>query len=88
MKTIYKYSLELTDAQIVNLPEDAEVLSVREQNHVLCLWALVDTKAKSVPTKIRIFGTGHPFDLDEYKCVFIDTVLASNGLVWHVFLEL
>lgn len=88
MKTIYKYPLELSDAQIVNLPDEAELLAVREQNQVLCLWALVDTKAKVMPAKIRIFGTGHPFDLNEDECVFIDTVLASNGLVWHVFLEL
>lgn len=93
MKKIYKYPLELTDFQEVDMPEGAEILSVQTQyapfgsplKEHLCMWAMVDTDKPVQTRRIRIFGTGNPMTY-EHELKFIDTVQMSNhALVWHVF---
>lgn len=86
MKTIYKFELEITDDQTIDLYQDYYYLGVAEQNGTLCLWALVDTESAKVPMKIRIFGTGHPFreEANEYL-VPLGSVVMREGFVWHVF---
>ena len=39
---IFKYPLEITDKQALYLPPSSTLLSAREQNGNLCVWALVD----------------------------------------------
>ena len=88
MKTIYKYTLNIEDTQVVALPPDATLLSVGEQNGQLQLWAMLDSTAAVITRHIRIFGTGHPVNEDT-KLSFIGTVITMDGrLVWHVFEEL
>lgn len=90
---IFKYPLEITDFQTVKMPFSAEILSVKEQNGTLCLWALVDPDIGfEMDYKIHIIGTGAPIDSAVVKSFygglyFIDTVVMSYGLVWHVFQE-
>ena len=89
MKTIYKYPIEITDKQNVELPEGAHILSVALQHRKLCLWAMIDTDIKNeVGTtfrEVRIFGTGHPVELDG-NWQFVGTILEET-FVWHVFIE-
>lgn len=83
MKTIHKYPIQLTDAQWVKMPAQAEILSVGMQNGVMCLWAIVDPVFNTRDDKyICIVGTGNPFD-GVYK-KFIGTVF-DRDFVWHVF---
>lgn len=85
MKTIYKYNLEITDRQIVKMPYNSEIISVKNQGNSLCLWAMVETNNEVRPTyEIEIFGTGNPIEKDVFR-EFIDTCVMPNGLVWHVF---
>ncbi len=86
---IFKYPLKITRTQTITLPEINMVIKVAEQNGELMLWALVDPvgEIKQAIT-IMIVGTGHPIDvksMEEYA--YFDTVLMSDGLVWHVFLQ-
>lgn len=84
MKTIYKYQLQTTDEQVIELPKYYQILSVQIQNGVPCMWVLVDPENEPDSTKIRIYGTGHQFDLKAWK--FIDTYQLQGGaLVFHVF---
>jgi len=87
MKTIHKYGLEVIDRQNIELPLDAEILSVEKQRDGLVLYALVDKVEVNVQkVSFLIFGTGHPVpdDITE-KCRFLGTVNTGN-LMWHVFL--
>lgn len=83
--TIWKFNLEITDKQTIHMPNGAHILSVQEQSGELCMWAMVDPEEEYMPRKFRIFGTGHPIDLDGDNSGFVGTVQCKNGLVWHVF---
>lgn len=84
MKTIWKFSLEMTDDQLVEMPKGAMVLSVQTQHEKPCLWALVDPDQKREERKISIRGTGHPIHGD--LGAFIGTFQMHGGaLIFHAF---
>ena len=71
-------------------------LKVAEQNGNLCLWCLVSREYKfTYRAEIYIVGTGavvaplaNNSITDNYKIherSYFDSVLMSDGLVWHVF---
>lgn len=85
MKVIYKYPLEITDNQVIELPKDSGVLTVQMQNNQLCLWALVDTEQtqrQQVP--VKVFGTGNPVDFTG-PWQYVSTV-QERIFVWHIFI--
>jgi len=87
MEKIYKYKLDITDNQILRIPQGGEILSCQMQQDDMNLWVKIDDSAIEVDRHIKIIGTGHPID-ERYRkqLVFIDTVQMSGGsLVWHVF---
>lgn len=96
MKTIWRYSLLLSDHQTIRMPKNAVILSVNAQYDNLCLWAMVDPKKPTEDRDIEVFGTGHPIHEDmgverkfigtvvTYKTNHHDPGLVSS-LVWHVF---
>lgn len=89
MRTIYKYELKIKDEQKVEISGMREFLKIAEQNGNLCLWCLVETNDKEVYTaEVVIVGTGHKIDSHLFnKSTYFDSVVMSNGLVWHVALE-
>jgi hypothetical protein len=96
MKTIWKENLLIRDYQTIQMPENAVILSVADQNGNLCLWFMADQKKPLEDRNIEIFGTGHPIHEDmgverkfigtvvTYKTNHHDPGLVSS-LVWHVF---
>lgn len=87
MKTIWKYPLDVTDVQIIELPDKAEILTVGNQGGMICLWALVSPNTNPTCRTIEIIGTGNPVeDLPaEYASrKFIGTV-SQSPFIWHVF---
>ena len=87
-KTIYKYSLAVTDFQEVKLPIGAEILTVQNQSENACMWALVNPNEKEMETRnIEIFGTGHPIGYDMgISRKYISTFQMHGGqLVFHAF---
>ena len=87
MKTIWKFPIEITDVQPVNMPQGAEILSAQMQGGQLCLWALVDSEKLTTERVIEVFGTGNPIHVDMgVGRKFIATAqTAQMPLVWHVF---
>ena len=99
MKRIYKYQLEITDQQIIEMPKGTELLSAQFQGKNLCVWALVspdyEVKKGVKQYGFRIFGTGHEIDVEiedpsensnEGRFKFLATVQQFSGdLVWHIF---
>lgn len=88
MKTICKFPLDVTDRQLLTLPQDSQILSVIVQNGTLMLYVLLETEKNSVCEKeIEIYGTGHPVSQDGSNKKFIGTV-QQNQFVWHIFEKL
>lgn len=86
MKKIFKYPLEITDTQFVELPLGAEILTAQIQGSQLCLWAIVNTLPEAVKKnrRIEIIGTGNPMPTGDLK--YISTFqMYDGGLVFHAF---
>ena len=84
MSAIWKYPLQVTDEQTIDMPSGAEALTVQVQNGTPCLWARVDPAAPTTPRKIITHGTGHP--VPETTGRYIGTYQIDGGaLVFHVF---
>lgn len=82
MRTIYKYTLPVTDIARADMPAGAKVLTVQVQRGEVCIWALVDPSNREETRRFRIAGTGHPIDDDVGS--FIGTV-QLGALVFHIF---
>lgn len=82
MLTIYKYPIEVTTKQQVNMPDRASIHHAAVQNDKLYIWAIVEKENKIVPRTIYVYGTGHEFE--NWPEDFIGTV-HFMGLVLHVF---
>lgn len=83
MKTIFKYNIEITDEQKIDIPIGAELLSAQIQKNAMVIWALVNTSLVKEPVTIKIFGTGNP--VSEDNGIYLSTVQAPMGFVWHIF---
>lgn len=86
MESIFKYQLETTDEQIVEMPLGAEVLTVQVQNEIPCIWAKVNPNHTPIRYRFRIFGTGHTIE-EDFTGKYIGTYQLFNGSgVFHIFL--
>ena len=67
------------------MPQHAKILSVAEQDGVLCLWAEVDTEQPPHDRTILIRGTGNPMLSRKLEPVeFIGTAVCDS-CVWHIY---
>lgn len=99
MEVIYKYELEITDSQILQMHGIPRFLSVQEQNGKLVVWAIIDTNNGINGREILIVGTGNEIpnyynlsgrsydSASGYTTEHIGTVVMNNGLVWHIFVK-
>ncbi len=94
MSVIWKYDLKVTDEQVLDLPEGAQILSVQQQagsllaGSPLQLWALVDPDNAWERRFFHVVGTGNSMPiLSRGECLtHLATVVTVRGaLVWHVF---
>ena len=83
MKSIWKFKLELSCEQDVQLPTGAKVLTAQYQNGSLFIWAVVDPmEVETGYRRFLIFGTGH--EMSDVAMRYISTV-QQGAFVWHVF---
>lgn len=87
MKKIFKYPIEVVDAQVLVLPLGAKVLSAIAQGDDLVVYALVEPTVEFKKNiEIRIIGTGHDITFDLQKFKFLNSISTWGGrLIWHVF---
>jgi hypothetical protein len=88
MKTVWKYSIELRDVIVLELPKGAEVLSVQEQFDHPEMWVMVDTLADKEKRYFECYGTGHEMRIltPGYTRKLINTFQMSGGnYVFHFF---
>ena len=84
MKTIYKFPLEITDEQYIEVPIGTRLLHVGVKDGILCVWGFVpDSQKPKHRRKIIIVGTGNPAG-DVAVDRYIGTAQISI-FVWHVF---
>lgn len=86
-KTIWKFELDITDSQHVQMPKGAEVLAVQVQRDRPCIWAMVDPAAATEIRHFETFGTGHDIFCDMgIERNYVGTYQVQGGsLVFHVF---
>lgn len=60
MKTIFKYPLEISDIQEIELPKGAQILDIDVQHGLPVMWALVDPTEEKEKRRFHTTGTGHP----------------------------
>lgn len=82
MKRIFKYPIQITDRETIEMPGGAKILSAQVQGNTICLWAEVDTEMVPQPRTIAVYGTGNP--MPEDPGLFIGTV-QTPPFVWHVY---
>jgi len=87
MDTIYKYELQITSAQNIEMPIGAQILSVGDQENRVFVWALIDDEADNEKRHFELITTGSIIEpVDVGKRAFIGTFQFSNvGFVGHVF---
>jgi len=86
MRKIFKYPLEITDYQTVEIKSPAILLSVARIDDEIVMYAMVDDLEYGILVDVRIIGTGNAIKggIDGYK--FLGTVNLMNGReIWHVF---
>ena len=85
MITIYKYRLNIIGVQEIEMPLNAQILSVQMQDRDITLWALVNTELRPVLRCFRVCGTGYDIrDKEHERLTHIGTV-QSASFVLHVF---
>ena len=83
-RTIWKWTLAVTDLQALDMPKGAKILSIQTQGQMPQLWAYIDPTEPREARTIRIIGTGHP--IPEHPGDYIGTFQMGGGaLVFHVF---
>lgn len=82
MNTIHKYILATTETTTIDLPADAELLSIQMKEGNMCMWVRLDTDKPKVPRTIRKVHTGD--ELYDNKLDHIDSVVV-NRKVYHFF---
>ena len=82
--TIWKFTLELKDRQIVMMPKGAKIIAIQEQAGAICLWAIVDPNANLASRMFAIAGTGMPLSSHLGPESHLATVQIGR-FVWHVF---
>ena len=70
MRTIFKYRLKLVGSQTIEVPRDAEFLSVQLQNEKICVWALIDTEKLIDLEYFVIQGPACRFQISPSTCSF------------------
>lgn len=84
---VFKYKLEITYEQIIEIPAEAKVLTIAKQHDDICLWALVNPLRGRVKRRLWVVGTGHPAGHVEGMRYIGTVLLHDERLVFHVFME-
>lgn len=84
MKTIYKYPIEITDEQKIQMPLDAKVIHAGlDPNGIPCIWAMASSHLADHSHYVYVRGTGHEIsDSRRHIGSFVE-----GPFMWHVFVD-
>lgn len=87
---IWKFPLELTDTQQINVPLGTKILTAQIKDGEITMWGivpLVPDCREAEPLTVEIHGTGTS-DRPSEGLTYVGTVQSHAGLfVWHVFIK-
>lgn len=88
-KEVWKFQLT-EPKESIEMPVEAQILTVQTQGGIPCLWALGDPSAPKELRCFEVYGTGHPIHYDmAIERNYIGTFQINGGsLVFHVFEQL
>ena len=84
---VWKYEIK-PNKVIVEMPKDAEILTVQNQHGRVCIWALVNPENEKEKRHFEVYGTGYDIFIYGFdtKLKYINTFqLFSGDLVFHLF---
>lgn len=83
-KQIWKFEI-LQNKITIEMPKDAEILTIQTQNKTVCIWALVDPKNEKELRHFEVYGTRQDIH-NNINRKYINTFQLDSGLfVYHVF---
>lgn len=86
MKMIWKYEVPDGQPTIIQMPKDAQILSIQPQGEKSMIWALVDIEQPKVKRAIYCSLTGSNVYVRSTKFEFIGTCQFDDGeFVAHYF---
>ncbi|HNH30443.1 MAG TPA: hypothetical protein PKU71_13570 [bacterium] len=89
MRTIWKFETPFKDKIIINMPKNAEILCVQQDQKTLkpCIWAMVEIENEVEERYFELFGTGHEIYTDMGVVrKYLGTYQYQNGeFVGHLF---
>ena len=80
MITIHKFAA----ASTVDMPRDAQILTLQEQGGLAMIWAIVDTDKPRETRTFRVVGTGEPLPRYATRHTYVGT-WQQDSFVWHLF---
>ncbi len=87
MNTIYKYPVIIGNFEL-DLPKDAEVLTIQVQHGEPVMWVLQNTYKSMLTRRFTVCGTGHEVELLPPSFKYIGTFQLKDGyFVGHLFEE-
>lgn len=84
MRTIYKYPIEITDLQKIEMPIGEVLHAGLDPSGTPCIWAAVDTECDRISQEILIYGTGNTMPVYPSGRRHVGTFVQGQ-FVWHVF---
>lgn len=84
MKTIHKYTLDITGRQEIEMPIGAEILTLQVQRGIPVFWAKVQSDAATEKRIFKTILTGHSIE-ELGKSNYIGTYQINEDRVFHVF---
>jgi hypothetical protein len=84
MKTIWKSTLQLKPIQTLEIPENAEFLTARDQNDKICVGYTCDPDRRKRDVLFYVVGTGHDHD---GKGKYLGTAMLQGHFMFHVFVH-
>lgn len=86
MLKVFKYPVPVADLFELEMPKDAQILTVQIQGEDIQMWALVDPESPTELRQFRLAGTGHSISVKHTVKRYIGTFQIRGGrLVFHLF---
>lgn len=88
MSVVWKFPVDIpgpTGRSLVDMPDEAQPLSVGIQDAQLYVWALVDPDGQIAARRLIVVNTGPEIVGLPDGARFLGTVTTIGGTVWHVW---
>lgn len=88
-RVIFKYQMPVLEQFTIDLPKNAEIIRVQDQDGVFWLWAVVDTDAPMEKRYFRAFKTGASIPNGiELKYIGFCAIFVQMELGLYIFEEM